>query len=339
MTSLGYAQNAPALDSTTSGARPHVVMPTPIETIAVLPHDTTGNSRVWFCSFTWIETVTVLNAKLATGEEPFATIALETAQRFRFTPALKDGVATECRFLFEVPWRFEPARRTFEPSATPTKVDNTASTTLVTRTTTRPLPPPVTRDEIEVLIQGTRVPPGAQSLTAAEAREIPATFGDPLRAVEVLPGVTPVMAGLPYFYVRGVRLQATWGYFVDGVRVPLLWHALVGPSVIHPATLDKVTLYRGAYPAQYGRYAGAIVTADTVAPSPQWRGEAGIRLIDSSLMVSAPLGVVRRDLPEATALVSGRYSYTGLALSLLSNKVDLGYWDYQALIDVPVFET
>ncbi|MGC4064123.1 MAG: TonB-dependent receptor [Polyangiaceae bacterium] len=191
------------------------------------------------------------------------------------------------------------------------------------------------KNGLEVTVQGVRALPGAQSLSAAEAREIPATFGDPLRAVEVMPGVTPVMAGLPYFYVRGAP-PGNVGYFVDGVRVPLLWHALVGPSVIHPATLDKVTLYRGAYPAAYGRYAGAIVTADTVAPTPEWRGEAGIRLIDSSLMVQAPIGRIGDGLPDATAMISGRYSYTGLAVSILSSKVDLGYWDYQTRVTVPI---
>jgi hypothetical protein len=64
-------------------------------------------------------------------------------------------------------------------------------------------------------------------------RELPGAFGDPFRAIEVLPGVTPIATGLPYFYVRGAP-PGNVGYFLDGVRVPYLYHIGLGPSVIHP---------------------------------------------------------------------------------------------------------
>ena len=52
--------------------------------------------------------------------------------------------------------------------------------------------------------------PGRHRLSLAETRDLPGAFGDPFRAVEVLPGLVPVASGLPYFYVRGwnsVRLR------------------------------------------------------------------------------------------------------------------------------------
>jgi hypothetical protein len=314
-------------------------MPVPIETTVALPDGTELSPRVVLLLHLDV-TGLVLDAKVATGEEPFASRALEATKRFRFTPAFKDGVPIECRFLFEVSWQNpkgasksttvskEQSNSSREPQNKKVLLPNVEGNSRVK-------PSIGTMEPLEVIVQGVRVAPSAQSLTAAEAREIPATFGDPLRAVEILPGVTPVMAGLPYFYVRGAP-PGNVGYFVDGVRVPLLWHALVGPSVIHPATLDKVTIYRGGYPANYGRYAGAIVTADTVAASPESRGEVGIRLVDSALMLNSSLGRLGNGLPEATALVSGRYSYTGLAVSLLSKSVDLGYWDYQTLAKIPL---
>lgn len=339
-----HAAEDAVVDPASRAPPPGITMPSPLSTPAILPSHATGNTRVVLLLHLDVDG-TVLGASVASGEEPFSRIALEASEQFRFTPALKDGVAIEARFLFEVAWEHPPVVSEV-PVVPASPVAPQAPVSPAPPPSAAPAPPPsaapaatpmvaATPEVIEVQVRGVRVPPGAQTLTAAQAREIPATFGDPLRAVEVLPGVAPVMAGLPYFYVRGAP-PSNVGYFVDGVRVPLLWHAFVGPSVIHPATLSKVTLYRGAYPAEYGRYAGAIVTADTVAPSTQWRGEAGIRLVDSAIMGNAPLGRLEHSLPEGSALVSGRYSYTGFALSLLSDQVDLGYWDYQVLATQPI---
>lgn len=48
----------------------------------------------------------------------------------------------------------------------------------------------------------------------------------PSRRREAMPGVTPVASGVPYFFVRGAP-PGNVGYFVDGVRVPLLLGARV----------------------------------------------------------------------------------------------------------------
>ena len=179
---------------------------------------------------------------------------------------------------------------------------------------------------VEVTVQGqrTRPPPGAEVITRASARELPGAFGDPLRAVESEPGVTPIVSGLPYFFVRGAP-PASVGIFIDGIEVPLLYHAFLGPSVIHPALFERVDLFKGAPPVSYGRFAGAVVASETRAPRFELNGEASLRIVDAGALVEAPFADGR-----GSALVSGRYSYTGLVLSLLS-ATKLQYWDYQTL--------
>jgi len=54
----------------------------------------------------------------------------------------------------------------------------------------------------EILVLGERAPT-RHRLGRAEVREMPGAFGDPFRAIEALPGVVPLVSGLPYFYVRG----------------------------------------------------------------------------------------------------------------------------------------
>jgi hypothetical protein len=139
-----------------------------------------------------------------------------------------------------------------------------------------------------------------------------------------MPGVTPIITGVPYFFVRGAP-PGNVGYFLDGVRVPLLYHIGLGPSVVHPGIVDRVDLYPAAYPARYGRFAGGIVAGETTPPRYDLHGEGSVRLVDAGALVEAPIAGGR-----GAALAGGRYSYTALLLSLLNEEVVLEYWDYQA---------
>jgi hypothetical protein len=84
--------------------------------------------------------------------------------------------------------------------------------------------------------------------------------------VEVLPGVASVLSGLPYYYVRGAS-PGSVGYFIDGVRVPLLFHVGPGPSVISPGLVERVDLFPGSFPARFGRYSGAIFAGSLLGTS------------------------------------------------------------------------
>src|SRR5438552_3756864 len=77
-------------------------------------------------------------------------------------------------------------------------------------------------------------------------------------AVEALPGVVPLVSGFPYFFIRGAPPNDN-GYFVDGIRVPFLFHIGIGQAVIHPGVIDRVDFFPGAAPAAYGGVAGAII--------------------------------------------------------------------------------
>jgi TonB family protein len=253
--------------------------------------------------------------EVVSGVEPFAAAALTAAARFRFTPATRDGRPVPARIRVELRFHEQEPTAT-EPEAAPPAVAPGGSAA-------PPSSAPPTAEPTEVIVHGVRPEAPKATLTRAEVREIPGTFGDPFRAIEVLPGVTPIFSGVPYFYVRGAP-PGNVGYFLDGVRVPLLYHFALGPAVIHPGLVDRVDLYAGGYPARYGRFAGGIVAAETTPPGDRWRGEANIRLFDAGALLEAPFldG-------NATALAAGRYSYTAGVLSLVAPEVTLAYWDYQ----------
>jgi hypothetical protein len=179
----------------------------------------------------------------------------------------------------------------------------------------------------EVLVRGAHEEPSrTASLARAEVRQIPGVFGDPFRAIEVLPGVTPIVSGLPFFFVRGAP-PGDVGYFLDGVRVPYLFHVGAGPSVVHPGLIDRVDLYPGGYPARFGRFSGGVVSGETIEPATELHGEYNVRLFDAGALVETPFADGR-----GVVLAGGRYSYTAGLLTLLSSSTVLDYWDYQARV-------
>jgi hypothetical protein len=80
------------------------------------------------------------------------------------------------------------------------------------------------------------------------------------------------------------------GYFIDGIRVPLLFHVGAGPSTLAPAPVDNVDLFPAAYPARYGHFAGAVIAGETTRPDEdQARGEFQVRVFDADAFVETPL--------------------------------------------------
>jgi len=287
----------------------------------------------------------VRSAEVVSGDEPFATAARQASAGWHFTPAVQAGqpVAAKIRFRAEFVVETPPAAPqgpapTGQPAPAP-KPSAPGAATPNSQTAQTPEDKPKATDNgaaadsgmhgaIDVTVEGARVenPPSVSSLKRAEVRQLPGAFGDPFRAIEVLPGVSPIVSALPFFYLRGAP-PGNIGYFFDGIRVPYLFHAAAGPSVINPALVEKVDLYAGGYPAKFGRYAGGIVSAESTEPNPTWHGEAVLRLIDAGAMVEGGFADGR-----VTALLGGRISYTAGLLSLISPNIDLGYRDYQARV-------
>lgn len=167
------------------------------------------------------------------------------------------------------------------------------------------------------------------TMAGSDIRRMPGAFGDAFRAIESMPGVTPIASGLPYFFVRGAPPGNT-GFFIDGVRVPGLFHLGIGPAVMYPALIDKVDLYKSAYPVSFGRFAGGILSAELIRPATQPRADWTLRLFDAGALVETPFGPKDESGNQrGTALASGRYGYPALLLTAFAPSVGLAYWDYQ----------
>ncbi len=320
---LGLWLRAPT-SAAAEGTPPNIVAPAPQSSLDVpYPKGAAGDAWVGL-ELLIAEDGSVASATVREGAAPFADAARLAAESFRFRPALRDGIPVRARIALGVTFR-EPAKAeplpveagSAEVSPVPASQPSAEGPGLPVESAA---PPP---GEIVVLGEQ-RGEVGALRIPREEARRVPGAFADPFRVVEVLPGVAAVLSGLPYFYVRGAP-PGDVGYFIDGIRVPLLFHVGPGPSVIAPAMVERVDLFPGSYPARFGRYAGAVLSGETTAPSERSRAEAQARVFDASAVVEQPFADGR-----GSALLGGRYSYMQAILAAVAPDYELGYGDYQA---------
>jgi len=277
----------------------------------------------------------VRDALAAEGDEPFASAAVQAALTWRFEPATRDGLPVSSIVRFAVSFVEPPPVETPTPE-TAAGASSVASGTESSSAPTSGKPKPKTTnaaaapEDLEITVTGERLAPAVSSFSRAEVRQLPGAFGDPFRAIEAMPGVTPIISGLPFFYVRGAP-PGNVGYFLDGIRVPYLYHVGLGPSVIHPGMVDRVDLYPGGYPASLGRYAGGIVSGEVTAPRTDLHGEGNLRLFDVGALAETGF-----DNNRGSILLGGRYSYTATLLSLIAPNTNLAYRDYQARVTYDV---
>ncbi|MGI5863702.1 MAG: TonB family protein [Myxococcales bacterium] len=179
------------------------------------------------------------------------------------------------------------------------------------------------------------------SLNRQEVHEVPGTMGDPFRVVMLMPGVGSFLSGVAYPVVRG-SAPASSGYYLDGVRVPILFHLFLGPAVIHPDFVEGIDFFPGAPPARFGRLMGGVIDGRTKSPTePGLHASAYADVINTGAFVEYPF--------EATGTrvsLAGRFSYAAwlaaLAASALQEPAPAGsetpsfvldFWDYQGRVE------
>ncbi len=128
-----------------------------------------------------------------------------------------------------------------------------------------------------------------QNLSGEDARKVVATMGDPVRAVNTLPGVA-VQSDLSVRpAVRGGKPEET-RVFLDGVPLLQPWHFTASASVFHPEATGDLKLYSGTFPVSgAGSLSGALYAQSRPAPLDSLQGVAEVSLLKGSLYVGAPV--------------------------------------------------
>jgi hypothetical protein len=156
------------------------------------------------------------------------------------------------------------------------------------------------------------IQPGFVSVEAAELAELPGIIeGDPIRSLQLLPGVqaaSDISSGL---YIRGGGPDQTV-VLLDGVPVYNPTHAFGFFSTFNADALDQVNLYKGAYPAKYGGRLGAVLDVNSSEGNRrELKGKAGVSTIAARVTVEGPVA-------GGSWLVGGRRTYLEPLLNALS---------------------
>ncbi|MEZ4234773.1 MAG: TonB-dependent receptor [Myxococcota bacterium] len=151
-----------------------------------------------------------------------------------------------------------------------------------------------------------------RTVDVERARAVPATLGDPLRALAAEPGLarSPYDAG--WLLVRGGDFDET-GLYLDGVRVPLVYHLGGFTSVLHPEMIEAVRFWPGPFPARYGDALSGAVDLVPRDVGDRTRAVGGANLVFADAYVEAPtrfggvaLAMRRSYLDGVLAAVVGR---------------------------------
>ncbi len=170
-----------------------------------------------------------------------------------------------------------------------------------------------------------------RTLSREELTRVAGTRGDPLRAVELLPGVSRPAPGGGTPILRGANPFDSQ-VFLEGAPVPILYHLGGLTSFVHSRLLESVDLYPSNFSVRYGRKVGGVIEAKIRDPRTDGFhaiGEASF--LDTSLLVETPLG------KEVSVLAAARRSNIDAVLNSAASTTDLAitaapvYWDYQAV--------
>ena len=179
--------------------------------------------------------------------------------------------------------------------------------------------------------------PSASILGSAELLNLRGVLADdPLRAVQVLPGVATGDDLRSEFTVRGSDFRHIT-FTVDGFATPYLLHTVRGVedrgptgsvAMINSDVLEDVTLLNGGYPQRFGGRTGAEVDfrlREGSRDRPIFR--VAVSGTNASAVAEGPIGRSRR----GSWLVSARQSYLDRLVHRLTERaVSFGFADAQA---------
>ncbi len=157
---------------------------------------------------------------------------------------------------------------------------------------------------------------------------------DPVRVVELLPGVTTVSDFSAAFNVRGGSADQNL-ILLDGVPIYNPFHLGGIFSVFNADMVSRAELQAGGFPARYGGRVSSVLTVESDMGDGRFGIEAGVSLLATRVAVSGALPGGMEDrlgLANSRWRVSGRRSYFDV---LLKPWTDFPYHlnDLQAVLE------
>lgn len=170
-----------------------------------------------------------------------------------------------------------------------------------------------------------------RTLQAEELLNVAGTRGDPLRAIEYMPGVARAPQA-EFVIIRGSSPADSEVQF-EGAPVFRLYHFGGLTSFVQPRLVSRIDLYPGNFSARYGRKMGGIVDVGIRDPRTDgFHGMADVNLVDASILAEGPINA------RWSFALAAKRSYMDFFIDKLVPKDEIKlvaapvYWDYQAMV-------
>ena len=141
----------------------------------------------------------------------------------------------------------------------------------------------------EIVVRGrkARKEVSRQVVTRAELKAMPGSGGDPVKAIENLPGVGN-FASSGGLVLRGSNREDSRTY-LDGHEIPLLFHFGGFKSVYNADLLGDIEVLLGGFGAEYGGAIGGIVNLRSREPRrDRWSGYIDTSFLDATAFAEGP---------------------------------------------------
>lgn len=190
-------------------------------------------------------------------------------------------------------------------------------------TTTEALPP--------VVVQTSRPALSKQVLSGAELKRVPGAGGDPMRALQALPGVVATSDSEAAPAIRGSRPGDNL-YYIDFLPVGYVFHMGGYLSTVHSELVQQFEMHTGAFGPEFGDVNGGIVDIRLRAPrKDRTGGKLSTGLLGADLLVEGPVS------PSQSFYFAAKQSYMDLLIRKPQKDEDSGviynmprFSDYQA---------
>ncbi len=142
-------------------------------------------------------------------------------------------------------------------------------------------------------------------LEQSEFLTVPGSGGDPVKAVQNLPGVNRVGGWDSRVVIQGAEPEDS-KYNIEGHEVPLIFHFGGLSSIVTPEAVDSVNYLSSGYGPEFSRALGGHVGLTVSKPKlDRTQGMAFMDIFNVGGLVQGPIS------SSSGYLVSGRYSYVG----------------------------
>jgi hypothetical protein len=244
---------------------------------------------------------------------------IPNANIFVLPQKLKATTDSEGRFLFEgfpvdQPFSWVVNVAGYKKLESPDRVSTNAERTLY-----------IERDsylvyETTIYDQADKRDDRTRSTKAKELVQLPGSFGDPIKAIQNLPGVNRPLGISSQVAIEGSAPGDT-RYLLNGHEIPLIFHFGGFTSVVFPEVLDSVDFLAAGYGPEYSRALGGQIGASIRSPrQDRTYGLAFVDLFQAGALLEGKLG------DNGGFFLGARQSYIGQVLkaaaSASSNESD-----------------